>query len=116
MIISFGWTLHALLAGRKTVTRRCWQERTAEKCPVGSVHQAWSKGPHRGGKHVADIQIEDIRRESLVLFDDPAYAKQELAAEGGLWNSAAEFVALFPCREPYRIQFKIVRKIVPEGT
>jgi hypothetical protein len=114
MIISFGWTLHVLLTGRKTVTRRCWQEAYARRFVVGSVHQAWSKGPHRGGQHVADIQIVDIRREPLVLFKEPDYAKAELALEGGLWNSAEEFVKLFRCEEPYRVQFRIVRKVVPK--
>src|SRR5205814_8427083 len=87
VIIAFGWTLHALLSGRKTVTRRCWTERHAEHFRVGSIHQAWSKGPHRGGQHVADIQIENVRRESLEWFRDAAYAEAELKAEGGLWKS-----------------------------
>ena len=111
MIIAFGWTLHALLSGRKTVTRRCWTERHAEHFRVGSIHQAWSKGPHRGGQHVADIQIENVRRESLEWFRDAAYAEAELKAEGGLWKSAEDFVGLFKCQEPYRVQFRIVRRL-----
>lgn len=111
MNISFAWTTPALLALKKSVTRRCWSDFYAARFKPGDVCKAWSASPHRGGKHIADIEIVDLRRESLERFKDEIYAQSELAAEGGLWGSAKEFVSLFPCKNPWRIEFKVLRTI-----
>lgn len=57
MIISFAWTTDALLAGRKTVTRRDWSREYAARFKAGSIHQAYNRGPRIGGHKVADILI-----------------------------------------------------------
>ena len=57
MIVSFGETTEALLAGVKTVTRRKWADSHAVKFEAGSVHKAYDKVPFRGGKHIADIRL-----------------------------------------------------------
>jgi hypothetical protein len=57
MIISFAWTTAALLAGRKTVTRRQWARSYAEKFYRGQIIDAYDKQPRFGGKKVAVIQL-----------------------------------------------------------
>lgn len=59
MIISFAWTTPALLAGRKTVTRRNWPQHYARRFKPDTVHQAWSKSPRcrHGALHVGDIRL-----------------------------------------------------------
>lgn len=57
MIISFAWTTPALLAGRKTVTRRNWLNRHADKFEAGILVDAWDKSPRFKGKKVAVIRL-----------------------------------------------------------
>lgn len=45
MIISFGWTSPALLAGRKTVTRRDWNDDYADRFYEGQIVDAWNTSP-----------------------------------------------------------------------
>ena len=45
MIISFAKTTGALLAGKKTVTRRDWPESHAKKYKAGDVAIAYDKQP-----------------------------------------------------------------------
>ncbi|MBW2053822.1 MAG: ASCH domain-containing protein [Deltaproteobacteria bacterium] len=47
-IVSFAWTTEALLAGRKTVTRRCWNERYAGRFKSGDLVQAYDRNPSGG--------------------------------------------------------------------
>ena len=111
-IISFALTTHALLAGRKSVTRRDWPEKYAQQFKVGSLVQGYDRSPRNGGKCIAIIRTEDSRREPLSrLMEDPAYGREELVKEGNLWPSVKEFVALFG--EPkhgdlVRLQFSLV--------
>lgn len=60
MIISFGWTTPALLAGVKTVTRRDWSEKHAAHFKAGQIVDAWNTSPRnvRGNPHkIATIRI-----------------------------------------------------------
>lgn len=58
--ISFAWTTTALLAGRKTVTRRDWKESYARQFKKGQVCAAWDKQPRfRGARHVANIVLTE---------------------------------------------------------
>lgn len=58
MIISFAETTPALLAGRKTVTRREWNPTHAGRFKAGQEVQAWSKGPRvKGARRVGTIRI-----------------------------------------------------------
>ena len=56
-IISFAWTTPALLAGRKTCTRRDWDERYAQSFKASEMVQAYDKSPRVGGKKVAVIKL-----------------------------------------------------------
>lgn len=110
MIISFAWTLPALLDGRKTVTRRCWTDSYAARFRPNTHHEAWSGSPFRGGKHKADILVKTVARDPLArLISDADYAATELKLEGGLWRTVGEFVKLFKCESPYRVQFELLR-------
>lgn len=122
MIISFAWTTKAFLAGKKTVTRRTWDDDYALRFKVGSRHQAWSASPRRGGKQVGEIEILSIRREPLTLvIEKYEYGLLEIAREGGLWATPEEFVDAIaanlkrPAHEidVWRIEFKA---ILPGGT
>ena len=118
-IISFAWTIPAVLDGRKTVTRRKWTDKYARQFRVGHLVQAWDKSPRCGGKKIAIIQIMDIRQEKLIDITD-----EEEKKEGGLWGNAGEFISTWLdnyaknigdydrlCNELiYRIEFKVISK------
>lgn len=60
MIVSFGWTTPALLAGAKTVTRRDWKPQHAARFKPGMLVDAWNTSPRnvRGNpRKVATIRI-----------------------------------------------------------
>lgn len=60
MIISFGETTPALLAGRKTVTRRNWSPSHAAKFSAGMLVDAWNTSPRNVSKQphkVATIRL-----------------------------------------------------------
>lgn len=62
MIISFGWTTPALLAGQKTVTRRDWSPKHAAKFKDGMLVDAWNTSPrnvHMSPRKVAVIRLTD---------------------------------------------------------
>jgi len=59
MIISYAWTTDALLAGRKTCTRRDWNRDYALRFLAGSVHDGYDRSPRIGGKKVATVQIAE---------------------------------------------------------
>ncbi len=56
-IISFAWTTPALLARRKTCTRRKWLRSTAERFQAGELVQAYDKQARFGGKRVGIIRL-----------------------------------------------------------
>ena len=56
-IISFAWTTPALLAGRKTCTRREWDDGYARRFHAGDLIAAYDKSPRSGGKQVATIRL-----------------------------------------------------------
>ena len=57
-IITFAETTPALLAGRKTVTRRDWKPQYAAKFHAGDELAAWDKNPRtKQGKQVAVIRL-----------------------------------------------------------
>jgi hypothetical protein len=96
VILSFAWTTEALLAGRKTCTRRRWSDayfrRWVEAWRQGRhLHDAWDKLPRAGGVKVGCIRLTcQPYRERLA--DMP---ESDLAAEGGAWASKEEFISLF---------------------
>jgi len=56
-IISFAYTTPALLAGRKTCTRRDWDAAYAARFHRGDLVRAYDRSPRFGGRHVADIVL-----------------------------------------------------------
>lgn len=55
--ISFAWTTPALIAGRKTVTRREWNDRYACQFRAGQVVDAYNRQPRFRGEKVATIRL-----------------------------------------------------------
>ena len=56
-MISFVWTMPAVLAGRKTVTRRPWKASHAKKFHEGDLIAAYTKLPRRGGRQAATLRL-----------------------------------------------------------
>ena len=96
MIISFAWTTEALLAGRKTCTRRRWSEKNFQRWVRAwrdghHIHDAWDRLPRTGGRKVGQIRLTcEPYRERLGDMPD-----RDVAAEGNLWANTDEFVTLF---------------------
>ena len=86
MIISFGWTTPALLAGAKTCTRRDWNPKHAAKFKAGMLVDAWNTSPRnvKGNPHkIATIRLTaDPYIESSAAFD---VTGPDDAAEGFQW-------------------------------
>lgn len=112
MIISFAHTTEALLTSRKTVTRRDWKEsyfrQWVRAYRAGRVvHDAYDRLPRVGGEFVGEIRLvcEPYWER---LADMP---ESDLLAEGGLWSSKDEFIALFggdPEKRVVVIRFELV--------
>lgn len=75
-IMSFGLTERQMIDGTKTVTRRKWKEAWVKP---GDLVQAWSKGPHRGGRKMGILKILSITPE---IFGDDSITITEAMAEG----------------------------------
>ena len=113
MILSFAWTTEALLAGRKTCTRRRWSSRHygawRQAWREGRrEHQAWDKSPRAGGKRVGPIRLtcEPYKER---LGDMP---EGDVEAEGGMWASKREFIELFggdPDLAVVVVRFELIR-------
>lgn len=58
-LISFAWTTPALLAGRKTVTRRDWNPEFARRFHKGDLVGAYNRSPRHGGEQVAIIRLTE---------------------------------------------------------
>jgi len=78
-IISFAWTTDSLLKGKKTRTRREWDDKFASRFRVGDLIQAWDKQPRFKGKRVAIIKITGIKKEDISLMPDEDYEKEGFA-------------------------------------
>ena len=111
-IISFAMTTAALLAGQKTVTRRDWPEKYAQQFKPGNLVQGYDRSARNGGKCIAIIRLENLRREPLSrLVENPAYGREELVKEGNLWPRLEDFLALFGTPKHgdlVRLQFSMV--------
>jgi len=79
-IISFAYTTPALLAGRKTVTRREWDADYACLFHAGDQVAAWDKSPRYGGKQVGVIQLlQDPYPEDLADMTESDYEAEGFA-------------------------------------
>ena len=72
MIVSFAWTTPAVVARRKTRTRREWSENYASKFKAGRICQGYDKGPRVGGKpiHLIRIMCDPWIQNTSELGDD----------------------------------------------
>ena len=57
LIISFAWTVPALLVRRKRCTRRDWSASYAAHFHKGDLVQAWDKSPRIGGKRIGTVRL-----------------------------------------------------------
>jgi hypothetical protein len=118
MIVSFGWTTPALLAGAKTVTRRDWKPQHAAKFKAGMLVDAWNTSPrnvHMNPKRVAVLRLTaDPYIELSADFD---VAGPDDSAEGFRWlidHGHGEIVAdiiedwLAHPRDFYVVRFEVV--------
>lgn len=93
--ISFAWTTPALLAGRKTCTRRQWKDHYARTFRQGEMVAAYDRQPRYGGKHVATIRLtaDPIKQSSRQAPED------DYQAEG--FDYLAEIGAKVDGLDPY---------------
>lgn len=113
MIISFAWTTEALLAGRKTCTRRMWNDKYFALWQFAFdrghlIHDAYDRSPRSGGHKIGEIRLTcRPYRERLADMPD-----SDVIAEGGLWKDKAEFMELFGGQDlqPVVIRFELIKK------
>lgn len=80
-IISFAWTAPALLAGRKSCTRRAWNDAYARTFHAGDLVLAYDRSPRVGGRRIATLQLTQVPvKEFIGLAPDADYE-----AEGFAW-------------------------------
>lgn len=89
MNISFAWTTDDFLAGRKTATRRFWDDEYAKRFPVGSTHSAWNKSPRFKGVKIGTVKVREIFKQPLSRMTE-----SDLKEEGTLWSSVGEYVEM----------------------
>lgn len=102
MIISFAWTTAALLAGRKTVTRRQWMRSYAEKFYKGQIIDAYDKQPRFGGKRIAVIQ----------LTHDPVYQLDADMPDADFEGEGFAFMAEHPELIPKAFQMRPMETMI----
>ena len=69
--ISFAWTTPALLAGRKTCTRREWTASHARQFHDGDLVGAYDRSPRNGGRKVAVIRLTaPVQRRSTKFMPE----------------------------------------------
>jgi len=109
-IISFAWTTQALLKGKKTVTRRDWNDKYAKSFHKDDIVQAYDKNPRSGGKKIAEIILtaEPYKQWLHDVIDE------DEKREGGLWgNGKAYQEAMGEDRELWVIEFTLQEIITP---
>lgn len=76
--VSFAYTTPALLAGRKSCTRRHWQPGHARRFQAGATVTAYDRRPDHGGQPVAVLRLTQDAREE----PDSATPDSDYEAEG----------------------------------
>jgi len=105
-IISFAWTTQALFEGKKTVTRRDWNDRYAVSFRKGDYVQAYDKNPRAGGRKMGIIRLTaDPYKQWLHDVTDADEVK-----EGALWGSGLAYQeAMGKDRQVWVIEFEVVK-------
>jgi len=93
--VSFALTLPELLSGKKTQTRRAWQDDYARSFiryyEEGIEIPALDKGQHRGGQEVGKIRLTEKPYQQM-LSEMPI---SDLEKEGGMCATIQEFIDRF---------------------
>jgi len=87
-IISFAWTLDAVLAGRKTKTRRYWNDDYAKRFKKGDLVAGYDRLPRVGGSQKTTIQLTEApykQRTSLMTEQDFEDEGLKYMEEQDLW-------------------------------
>src|SRR4051812_48441921 len=79
MIISFAWTTPPLLAGRKTMTWRDWDDDFASRFHPGQLVDAYNRSPRNHGEKVATIRIVSVTKMSPSDLSDDDWEAEGLA-------------------------------------
>ena len=96
--ISFAWTAPALLAGRKTVTRREWDDRYAATFHAGELVAAYDRQPRFRG-----VQIATIR-----LIANPTFEPMAAMPDGDYEGEGWAYFAEHPEQRPKTILGQVV--------
>lgn len=79
-IISFAWTVPALIARRKTCTRRNWERAYAESWRKGEYAAAYDRSPRMHGSQVGIVRLtEKPYKESTGQMPADDYENEGLA-------------------------------------
>lgn len=133
MIIVFGWTWPALVAGHKTVTRRGWKPEHAAKFQSGQVIDVYDRSPRAKGGKIGEIALtekpylentgsmpdSDYQQEGLEWLDrHPDLIPPGCRIDFKRWREAKEnlYVVRFVLKEVYphalqKLQDKMKRNI-----
>lgn len=90
MMISFARTTAALVAGRKSVTRRTWAKATRERFQrqlaaaiaagePGIIVDAWSKSPRFNGKKIGTVLVTSVTEEPTKDIPDSDWEAEGFA-------------------------------------
>lgn len=123
-IISFAWTTPAIVARKKTRTRRAWSPPYAAKFRENSICQAYDKGPRVGGKlihlirimrdpwiqNTRDLSEDDYALEGFAYLDEYGFFCAGLKGLSGReffdqWKSAAEDLYVVDFSYVYELAF-----------
>lgn len=112
LIISFAWTSGALLAGKKTATRREWDDQYAQLFVntfyYNATIQAYDKNPRNGGKRIALIRLTKMPQKEPLS----AMTMKDIEEEGGLWESVDQFIEGFggdPDMKVWVVKFEVIK-------
>lgn len=119
MIVSFAWTVPALLAGQKTMTRRAWNPLHAAKFKPLMFVDAWDRLPRVAGsrkiatiritrapylQHVGEMTAEDYRREGFAWALEGGGGPEVASAAYRIWHNWQQQ----PDLELYVLEFELV--------
>jgi hypothetical protein len=106
--ISFGWTSAALLAGRKTVTRRFWKPMHRHRFHKGGVYWALDKDYRVGGHRIAKVRLVVEPYEEL--YGDMPDEDYEKEGFGFYEEFPEEIPPGAPWRRMSRLTFEAMRR------
>ena len=78
-IISFAYTTPALVARRKTVTRRDWYDQYAQRWKPFDQFQAYDRSPRYGGQAVAICEVLSVCKEPMRAMPDDDFEEEGFA-------------------------------------